>query len=56
MVTPKWTKSYSQPIDVNDVIEFIYCCIGNEEIFNKTIDVHGSELLSYNELMTRISK
>ena len=56
MVTPKWTKSYSQPIDVNDVIEFICCCIGNEEIFNKTIDVHGSELLSYNELMTRISK
>ncbi|WP_158998988.1 NAD(P)H-binding protein [Pigmentibacter ruber] len=55
MITPKWTRSLSQPIDVQDITEFIYHCIGNEETFNKTIDVHGSELLSYNELMTKIS-
>lgn len=56
LITPKWTHSYSQPVDVSDVVQFIYCCLGNEETYNKTIDVHGSDLLTYNDLMKRISK
>lgn len=56
MITPKWTKSLSQPVDVKDVIKFIKCCVGNEEVYNKVIDVHGSEIISYNNLIIRIAQ
>jgi len=55
MTTPKWTKSLSQPVDVNDVIQFIKLCVGNKEVYNKVIDIHGTELISYNELIIKIA-
>jgi hypothetical protein len=56
MATPRWTNSLSQPIDIIDVINFIKNCVGNYEVYNKSVDVHGSEIISYNSLMLRISK
>jgi uncharacterized protein YbjT (DUF2867 family) len=55
MATPKWTQSKSQPIDVRDVVTLALKAIGNAEFFNQKIDVHGSETLSYNDLMKKFA-
>ena len=55
LIAPKWTESLSQPVDIQNVMEFIEKCIGNKECFNQKIDVHGSEVITYNELMKRMA-
>lgn len=56
MVMPKWTRSLSQPIDVRDVIKLILSAIGNERFFNQKIDVHGTELISYLDLIKKFAQ
>ncbi len=51
MACPKWTKSLSQPIDVDDVLKLISACLGNASTYNKAIEIGGEQVISYMDLL-----
>ena len=55
MVLPKWTETLSNPVALPDATDAIVKCLGNEEFYNKTFDMGGPEVVSYRELIQRVS-
>jgi len=51
MLCPEWTKSATQPIALDDVLVIIDYCLGNEKSYNEAIEIGGSEVSSYMEMM-----
>ena len=51
MACPSWTRSLNQPVDVFETIEVIKSCIGNKEFYNNFIEIGGSKILSYMDLL-----
>lgn len=51
MVLPKWTKSKTQAIFIEDLIAIILKCINNPSFFNETIDVVNGDTLTYETLI-----
>jgi uncharacterized protein YbjT (DUF2867 family) len=56
MVTPRWTRTRSQPIAIEDVIAYLMaaldCPLGESEIF----EIGGSDVVSYGELMHELAR
>lgn len=56
MVTPRWTRTRSQPIAIEDVIAYLIaaldCPIGQGEIF----EIGGADIVSYGELMHELAR
>jgi len=55
MVLPHWTDTLSNPIGVDDTISAIAECVSNPLFFDKTYDLGGPEILSYQDLIRRTS-
>ncbi len=56
MACPRWCKSPSQPIDINDMLNILDESFGNETIYNKAIEVGGKDTLTYMELLRKTSR
>lgn len=56
MITPKWVLTKAQPIAIRDVITYLRRVLFHEEVFNKTFDIGGPEILSYKEMMLQYAK
>ena len=56
MITPRWVRTESQPISIRNVLEAITACTGADKQYGKIIDIGGSNVLSYLELMRLVSK
>ena len=53
MTTPKWVRTPSQPIAIDDVVEYLVQAIETPETAGKTLEIGGPEILSYQEMMER---
>lgn len=53
LICPKWTLSENQPIDVDDVLEILDAVIGMKEAYHQSIEIGGTEVVSYKELLAR---
>jgi uncharacterized protein YbjT (DUF2867 family) len=51
MVTPKWLNTKSQPIAVQNVVEFLNGVILNEFTYDKSFDIGGPDILTYKEML-----
>lgn len=51
MVLPKWAKSNTQIIYIDDLVKIIARSINNSTFFNKTIDVVNGENITYENLI-----
>ena len=51
MACPSWTRSLNQPVDVFETIDVIKSCIGNKRFYNNFIEIGGSKIMSYMELL-----
>lgn len=51
MVTPRWVRSRTQPIALEDVIEYLVRVIEVPETAGQTYDVGGPEILSYEAML-----
>lgn len=51
MACPKWCEAKSQPIAVNDVLQILDHCYGNEDYFHRSIEIGGPEVLTYMDLL-----
>jgi len=56
MVTPKWVKTESQPISILDVLYYLEACLDCPESIGRTIDIGGSRVVTYRELMRDMAK
>lgn len=55
MITPRWLKTKTQPIAIRDVLGFLSGGLGKEELYNKSLDIFGSEVLTYKEMLLQFA-
>jgi len=51
MITPKWLRTKCQPISIKDVINFLIGVMNKEEVYNKSFDIGGPDILSYKDML-----
>ena len=51
MITPKWVRTPTQPIAVNNVLDYLIGCLHNEAALGRTFDIGGPEVLNYKDLI-----
>ncbi|MFD1294429.1 SDR family oxidoreductase [Lutibacter holmesii] len=56
MVAPKWLNTKTQPIAIRDVLHFLSRALGNEQLYRKSFDIFGPEILTYQEMLLEFSK
>jgi len=56
MVAPKWVETRSQPISVRDVLQYLLDCLSVPESTGAMIDIGGTDILSYREMMLRFAR
>ncbi|MBK8346831.1 MAG: SDR family oxidoreductase [Saprospiraceae bacterium] len=56
MITPRWLKTKCQPIAIRNIIDFLIGVIGKDDVFNKSYDIGGPDILSYKEMLLRFAK
>lgn len=53
---PRWTKSLTQPVALDDVAALIEYCLAHPPHDNQSCDVSSPEALSYREILERLAK
>ncbi len=56
MIAPKWLNTKTQPIAVRDVLSFLHRGLGREELYNRTYDVFGPEIMTYKQMLLDFAK
>ena len=56
MVCPKWVLTKSQPISVDNVVEYLVKSISVKETEGRDFDIGGTEVLTYLQMMKRYAK
>lgn len=56
MVTPRWVRTRTQPIAIDDVIRYLVGVLGRSEAIGKVFEVGGPEVLAYSTMMRRVAR
>ena len=56
MVTPRWVSTKCQPISIVDVLHYLQACLETPECTGRNIDIGGSEVLTYRNLMKIVAE
>ena len=56
MVCPKWVLTKSEPISVDDVVEYLVMSIDVNETRGRDFDIGGTEILTYLQMMKRYAR
>jgi uncharacterized protein YbjT (DUF2867 family) len=51
MLCPKWVYTQSQPIAIDNVLEYLAGCLENPETSGKSLDIGGPQIVTYADLM-----
>ena len=51
MVCPKWVKSKTQPIAVDDIVDYLFGVMKNPKSTGKILEVGGPDIMTYEQLM-----
>jgi len=55
MATPPWVDTRTQPIALEDVVRYLVGVLDNEQALDRTFEVGGPDVLTYGEMMRRVS-
>ncbi len=55
MVAPRWLNTKSQPIAIQNVIEFLSGVLLRESTFDKSFDIGGPDIMTYKEMLLRFA-
>jgi uncharacterized protein YbjT (DUF2867 family) len=55
MILPKWTKSHTQAIFIDDLVNVLEAAIGNHDFYSQTFNVVNGERITYAELIKQTS-
>ncbi len=56
MIAPKWLNTKTQPLAVRDVLSFLNKAKGKQELYNKSYDIFGPEILTYKQMLLRFAE
>jgi uncharacterized protein YbjT (DUF2867 family) len=56
MIAPKWLNTKTQPLAVRDVLSFLLGAAGNQELYNKSYDIFGPEIITYKEMLLQFAE
>jgi len=56
MICPQWTLSKTQPIALEDTLQMLDFCLGNEEVYDRHFDIGGREVITYVEMMRTVAR
>ena len=56
MVTPRWTKTRTQPIALPDVIRYLIGVLENPDAEGRVFEIGGPEVLRYIDMLKRAAK
>lgn len=56
MITPKWLNTKTQPLAIRDVLTFLFRAAGNKDLYNKSYDVFGPEILTYKHMLLQFAE
>ncbi len=56
MIAPKWLKTRSQPLSIHNVTEYLSGVLQLSETYDKTYDIGGPDILTYNEMLRIYAK
>ncbi len=56
MITPRWVRSRTQPIALDDLLEYLVRVAEEPATAGRTLDVGGPEVLSYAEMMQQFAR
>lgn len=55
MVTPRWVRTRTQPIAVDDVIRYLVGVLENTHAVGRVFEVGGPDVLRYSEMLQRVA-
>lgn len=55
MITPRWVRTKTQPIAVDDVVRYLVGVLGNSEAIGRVFEVGGPEVLEYRTMLKRVA-
>jgi uncharacterized protein YbjT (DUF2867 family) len=55
MVTPRWVRTLTQPIAVDDVVRYLVGVLGNPRALGRVFEIGGPEVLEYREMLQRVA-
>jgi len=56
MIAPRWVKSLTQPIALEDVLDYLVLVLGNAQCIGKHFEIGGPEVFSYKELLLQFAQ
>lgn len=56
MITPKWLNTKIQPIAIRNVLEYLTGVLLKKEMFNRSYDIGGPEVLTYKEMLLQFAQ
>lgn len=56
MITPRWVRTRTQPIAVDDVVRYLVGVLGLPAATGKVFEIGGPEVLEYRTMLTRVAK
>ena len=54
MVTPKWVRTRTQPVGIDDVVVFLVGVLGSAKASNETYDIGGPDVLTYGQMLEAV--
>jgi uncharacterized protein YbjT (DUF2867 family) len=51
MIVPKWVKTKTQPIGIDDVVRYLAGVVGEDEALGRVFEIGGPEVLTYLEML-----
>ena len=55
MVTPRWVRTRTQPIAVDDVVRYLVAIVAVPEAAGRSFDIGGPEVLAYVDMLRRVA-
>jgi len=56
MITPRWVRTRTQPIAVDDVICYLVGVLGHPDALGRVFEVGGPEILRYSTMLKRVAR
>lgn len=56
MITPKWLNTKHHPIAIRNVIQYLIGVLLCEELYNKSFDIGGPDILTYKEMLLQFAE
>ena len=56
MITPRWVRTRTQPIAVDDLIRYLVGVLGHPDALGRVFEIGGPEVLRYSTMLKRVAK